>query len=256
MSPKNKISTVIITHNEESNIERALQSVLWTDEILIYDGNSDDKTLEICRKYNCNIHIRNEWSGFGNAKREAVNLAKNDIILSLDADEELSKDLILKIQTFSESDLCNFAYKIRRKSYFLGKLIKYSSWQSDYPLRIFNRKTGNFNLNKVHEYVETTAEIKPINEEIIHYAYPNLDIYNRKMLKYAELSAESKYLSGKTTNLLKAIISAKWKFIKMYFLGLGILDGKAGLILAINSAFGVYLKHILLIDKWRRQKKS
>lgn len=257
MNTIDKISVVIITYNEESNIERCLRSLQFADEIIIYDGNSTDRTLEICNKYNCKIHQRNEWRGFGIAKQEAVDFAQNNWVLVIDADEELTEKLIEKlIELQNANDSKYSAYKILRKSYFLGNLINYSSWQSDAPLRLFDKRIGKFNQNIVHEFVEVDTEVGLIKEHILHYTYPDLKGYLDKMVKYAELGAEQNFLRGKRSSLSRALLSGILKFIKMYFLRFGILDGKHGLILAINSAFGVYLKHTLLMDKWKLTEKN
>lgn len=256
MNKIDKISVVIITYNEEANIERCLRSLQFADEIIIYDGNSTDNTIEICNKYNCKIHIRTEWNGFGIAKQEAVEFAQNNWVLVIDADEELTEGLIEKLIDLQNNHSKCLAYKINRKSYFLGKLINYSSWQSDAPLRLFDKRIGKFNQNIVHEFVEIDAEVGLIKEHILHYTYPNLKGYLDKMIKYAELGAEQNYQRGKQSSLSRAILSGILKFVKMYLLRLGILDGKHGLILAINSAFGVYLKHTLLMDKWKLTEKN
>lgn len=252
MNRIDKISAVIITQNEEANIERCLRSLQFADEIVVYDGMSTDKTVEICNKYNCKVFQRPEWLGFGIAKQQAVAYAENDWVIVIDADEELSPELINKILEIKSGKMPLAAgYKILRKSYFLGKIVNYSSWQSDAPLRFFDRRKGEFNKNIVHEFVVLNGPPALIKEHIFHYTYPNLKGYLEKMVKYAELGAEQNYNRGKRSNLFNAIVSAKLKFIKMYFLRLGILDGKNGLILAINSAYGVFLKHLLIIDKAR-----
>ena len=252
-----ELSVFLPAYNEEANIERCLRSLQFADEIIIYDGNSTDNTIEICNKYNCKIHFRNAWNGFGIAKQEAVDFAQNNWVLVIDADEELTEKLIEKLINMQTTNQSKYsAYKINRKSYFLGKLINYSSWQSDAPLRLFDKRVGKFNQNIVHEFVEIDAEVGLIKEHILHYTYPTLKGYLDKMIKYAELGAEQNFQRGKSSSLSRAILSAILKFVKMYFLRLGILDGKHGLILAINSAFGVYLKHTLLMDKWKLSEKN
>lgn len=251
-----RISVVIITYNEEANIERCLRSLQFADEIVIYDGNSTDKTIEICNKYNCKIHTRTQWLGFGIAKQAAVDLAHNDWILVVDADEELTTELIEKLVDLRDKGSEYAGYKIKRKSYFLGKLVNYSSWQTDAPLRFFDRKIGKFNTNIVHEFVEMNAEVGYLKEHLLHYTYPNLKGYLDKMIKYAELGAEQNFKRGKKSNLFRAFLSGILKFIKMYIIRFGFMDGANGLILAINSAFGVYLKHTLLMDKWKNTKNN
>ena len=143
-----KVTAAIITKNEENNIERCLKSLDWVDEILVLDSGSTDKTLEICAKYKTKI-VETEWLGFGRTKKAAVETASNNWVLSIDADEEVSKELQIRIKEILKQPIMN-GYKIKRHSYFLGKRIKYCGWSSDYPVRLFDRTKGNFNNREVH----------------------------------------------------------------------------------------------------------
>jgi len=250
-----KLSTIIITKNEEHNIRRCLESVKWTDEVIIYDSGSQDNTINICKEYNCEIYNHNVWEGFGKAKHEAVCLAKNDWVFVIDADEECSEGLQKKILSIlSSSDAINgvptnksdrlYAYTIKRNPFYLGKEIKHSGWQRDYTLRLFNRQYGNFNDKIVHEYVEVNTPIGRINEVLYHYTYPNIKTHLDKMLHYSRLNAEQLLQKRKKGSICSALFHAIGKFFKMYILNAGFLDGKVGFILAINSAFGVWIKYI------------
>lgn len=248
---KNKISAVIITKNEERNIERCLKSLLWVDEIVVVDANSTDKTIEICKKYNCKI-IQKEWEGYGKTKKIAVENTTNDWIISIDADEEVTSDLIEEIKRILEVPKFN-VYKIKINSFFLGKQIKYCGWNNEFKKRLFNKKYGNYNESPVHEAVEIKGERGVIYAPINHYTYPTIQLQIYKMNLYSELSAQSLFEQQKSTNPILAIIYGIFKFIKMYIFQLGFLDGFRGLILSINTAFGVYLKYIKL---WSQKKGS
>jgi (heptosyl)LPS beta-1,4-glucosyltransferase len=245
----NKISVVIICKNEENNIRRCLESIKWADEIVIYDTGSTDKTLNICAEYTKTIYTENAWEGFGKAKHDAVGLAKNDWIFSIDADEEVSESLKNKILDMKDSLSKETAYRIKRNSFYMGKMIRFSGWQRDYTLRLFNRQYGNFNLKTVHESVETKANVMNLKEVLYHYTYPCIKTHISKMVYYSELGAGSWEQKGKRACIMKACLSGFFKFIKMYVFRLGFLDGKVGFILAINSGFGVYLKYVYLWEK-------
>ena len=246
----NKISVSIITKNEESNIKRCLNSVKWVDEIIVVDSGSTDGTLEICKNYHCKI-IETEWLGFGRTKQIGVNAATNDWVLSIDADEEVSDKLKDKILELVQSTQFH-AFNIKRVSYYLKKRIQYSGWQTDYPLRLFNKKYGNFNDASVHESVvidgENTSTIQAL---LYHYPYQSISSHISKINLYTQLGAQKLFDKGKGTTLIYAVLSGIVKFIKMYLIKKGFLDGKEGLILAILSGFSSTLKYFKLWSLWK-----
>jgi glycosyltransferase involved in cell wall biosynthesis len=247
-----KLSTAIITLNEEANIERCLKSVRWADEIVIVDSGSTDSTQEICHKYNCKF-IPSPWLGFGKTKQLAVDKASNNWILVLDADEELTPELIEEIKALLNSEPPCSGYRIKRNSFYLGKPVRHCGWNNDYTLRLFNRNCGGFNDKTVHEYVELKGQVCQMKNAMLHYTYPDLDTHFTKMRKYAVLGADAMYKKGKKSNPCSAVLRSNLKFLKMYFLQLGFLDGKTGFLLSVNSAWGVYLKYLLL---WAKNKSK
>ncbi len=243
-----KISAVIITLNEEQNIERCLKSLQWVDEIVVVDSGSQDRTIEICQQYGVKI-VQTKWQGFGKTKQFAILQARHDWILSIDADEEVTSALKERLEKVLQNAEPRVAYRIKRQSFYLNRRIKFSGWQNDYPLRLFNRKFGRFNELPVHESIIFNGEIRRIHEPLNHYPYPTISSHIQKMDRYTNLSAlESK----QSSSLLGSLMRALFRFVKMYFLKAGFLDGKVGFILCFNSAFGIYLKYIKLWEK--RQK--
>lgn len=242
----NKISAAIITNNEEANIERCLKSLFWVDEIVVVDSFSTDKTIDICRKYNCKI-FQTEWKGFGITKKFAVDNASHDWILSIDSDEVVTDELKNKIEDILSKPEFN-GYKIRRRSFYLSREIKHCGWDKDFPLRLFNRKYGNFNEDLVHESVVLKEQKSKISEPLLHYTYPTINLHISKMNRYSEL-AQSKNIENKKYSILASMFFGINKFLKMYVLQKGFLDGKIGFLLCIHSAFGVYLKYIKIWQK-------
>ncbi|MEE4311248.1 MAG: glycosyltransferase family 2 protein [candidate division KSB1 bacterium] len=239
-----KITVTIITKNEETNIERCLKSVAWADEIVVADSGSTDATIEICKRHNCKI-IMHEWLGFGPMKRLAVDSAMNHWIFSIDADEEVTDVLRQRIADVMKSPEYN-GYRIKRRSFYMGKPINYCGWQRDYQLRLFDRRFGNFNAKQVHESVQMSGEIGRIESPLLHYTYPTLHSHIQRMNRYADLGAQQLKDKGKSASIFSALMRGIVKFIKMYLFNFGILDGRRGFILCYNSAFGVYLKYIRL----------
>lgn len=244
------VSVVIITKNEEKIIERCLKSVQWSNEVVVViDNESSDTTDDICRQYNCRI-IFSDWLGFGLMKRLAVDSATNDWIFSIDSDEEVSEDLKIKILTIMQNPE-HEGYRIRRIAYYLDKPIHHGGWNRDYPLRLFNRKHGNFNNKIVHESVQIKGKIGSIAAPLFHYTYPTINTHIEKMNRYTDLGTQQLIEKRKTSSILSAVTRGLLRFIKMYFLQRGFLDGKIGFVLCYNSAFGVYLKYIKLWEKSR-----
>ena len=248
--PTPKISAVIITFNEEKNIARCISSLGFADEIIVYDGKSGDATREIAREAACRVILRDCWNGFGIAKQEAVAFAKNDYIFSIDADEAVSPELAESIRhaiAKASENGSGATFRTMRKNFFLGKEIKHSGWKNDAPVRLFDRRFANFNSAIVHEEVLPADNAEILDGFLLHYSNADLTTYTHKMLHYAEAAAEKKRTKGKTSSLTKAILAGAFKFVKKYFLQLGIFDGRHGLILALNSAYGEFYRYLLLI---------
>jgi glycosyltransferase involved in cell wall biosynthesis len=246
------LSVAIITQNEEKNIRRCLESVKWVKDIVVLDSMSTDKTKDICREFNCNFLV-SPWLGFGKMKAIAVENTVNEWVLSIDADEELTAVLITEIQQILQTVPQYFGYRIKRKSFYLGSLIRHCGWDKDYTLRLFNKTRGNFNDKSVHEYVELDGSVGYLNNEMLHYTYPTLATHYEKMRHYAELGAEILFNQHRNSSPFKALLRGFLKFIKMFLLQKGFLDGLKGFMLSVNSAWGVYYKYLLL---WEMNKSK
>ncbi len=251
-----KISVVMITKNEEKNIEKCIQSLLWADEIIVLDTGSTDQTIQLLEKYPVKITIQKEWKGFGLAKQEAVNLANHDWILSIDADEIITEKLQGIIREKAGQNPLIKGFRIKRNSFYCGQEIKHFGWDKDYTLRLFHKSYGHYNEKIVHEYVVLSTEAGRINEPILHYTYPEISIHIQKMISYAKLGAEQDFAKGRKTNIFSAIFATFHYFVKMYVLKRGFLDGRIGLILVLNSCFGVFLKYIYIWELCRNQSKK
>jgi len=233
MSPP--ISVVIITLNEEHNIKHCLDSVSLFDEIIIVDSGSTDQTIDIAEKHGAKI-IRQEWLGFGPQKQFAVNHASNDWILSVDADEILSQDLIENIFKVTLTDQ-SVAYSINRRSYFLGKEVKYSGWNPDWIIRLFNKNKCHFTDDLVHERIIGFARLHKLSGLIYHNTYSSENDILEKTQKYGLLGKASR-----TKNKNK-YFSALWAFIRTFILKFGFLDGHTGLKIALMNFKTTFIKY-------------
>lgn len=223
-----KISVAVITKNEETNISRMITSCNSFNEIVIVDSGSDDSTVETAISLGARC-IKSWWRGFGAQKQFAVESCSNDWVLSLDADEELSDALSQEIKRLSLDDF-TLAFEFKRVSYFLGKPVRFSGWQNDYVVRLFNRKKAHFSNDLVHEKITGYEnKIRLARGIIYHYSYRSKDDVDRKIQLYGELGAQKLLETGvKPTGLYLAHAKSIFAFVRTFILRLGFLDGKTG----------------------------
>ena len=241
-----KISAIIITKNEEHSIRECLESISWVNEIIIVDSGSKDKTLKICKEFGAKIFVK-PWLGFGFQKNTALKLAQFKWVLSIDADEIITSKLKNEIIAIVKSKFPAEAYSIPRRSFYCGKLIRFSGWQSDFVVRLFQKKFCKFSNDLVHEKVLVSGTVVKIKSHMIHNAFENFEEVIKKINIYSSLGASMLHKKNKTSSLKKALFHAFWIFIKTYFIKLGFLDGRSGLMLAISNAEGTYYRYIKLM---------
>ena len=242
----NSISAIIITKNEEHSIRKCLTSISWADEIIVIDSGSKDHTLKICREFGAKIFTKS-WRGFGFQKNEALRHAKFKWVLSIDADEIITSKLKKEIILIAGSDNTAEAYSIPRQSFYCGNLIKFSGWQSDFVVRFFQKKFCKFSNDLVHERVIVNGTTLKIKSYMLHNAFENFEEVVKKMNVYSSLVALMLHKNNKKSSLKKALFHAFWSFFKTYFIKLGFLDGRSGLMLAISNAEGTYYRYIKLM---------
>ena len=243
---KLKISAIIITKDEEHSIRECLQSISWVDEIIVVDSESKDQTLKICKEFRAKIFTKS-WQGFGPQKNEAIKHAKYKWILSIDADEIITPELKKEIIAITKSNNPSEAYSICRRSFYCGRLIKFSGWQSDFVVRFFQKKFCKFSDDLVHEKVLVNGVTLKTKSYMIHNAFENFEEVIKKINVYSSLSASMFYKKNRKSSLKKAILHAFWSFIKTYIIKLGFLDGKYGFMLSISNAEGTYYRYIKLM---------
>ncbi|MDF1698456.1 MAG: glycosyltransferase family 2 protein [Saprospiraceae bacterium] len=232
-----RISAVIITKNEVDRIATCIQSILpLTHDIIVVDSGSTDGTIAKAKELGAQV-VQTEWKGFGATKNFGHTKAKYDWILSVDADESLSKELSLEIKNLPLEKGC--VYAIDRKNYYGDQWIKYSGWSPDWVQRIFNKQEVQWNDNLVHEKLvlpKSTTCIK-LNHKLEHHSYRSLDDHKEKIESYAALRAKIWFNTGKSPSTLKRIFGPIFKAFKSYILKLGFLDGKNGWIIAKMNAY-------------------
>jgi glycosyltransferase involved in cell wall biosynthesis len=247
------LSVVIITYNEERNIGRCLASVKdIAEEVIVIDSFSTDKTEDICRGSGAVIYKR-KWDDFASARNFGALKAKHDLVLALDADEELSPELQRSIAEAKASPLGARAYKFIRLSNYCGTWIRHGGWYPDIKARIYDRKKTKWQ-GLVHAELEGIGrnDAMLLPGECRHYSYYAMAEHVVKTKRYADLYAHELFDKGKKSSLLHIVCNPAVKFIRDYLLRLGFLDGRSGLVIACLTAYGTFLKYATL----RRLRKE
>ena len=221
-------------------------------QIVVVDTQSTDRTLAIAQRYGALISSPPDWPGFGPQKNRALDLASEDWVLSLDADERLTPELRAEIKGVLDKPQTD-CYAIPRLSWYCGRFMRHSGWTPDYVDRLFKRGSARFSTDLVHERLIPKGPVLRLKNQMLHCSFMNLAQVQEKMERYSTASAQQAFLRGKTASPLKAILHGAWSFFRTYILRAGFLDGPQGFSLALANAKGSYLRYIKL---WRLIKKS
>ena len=252
------ISAVIITKNEERNIERCIISLKGVaDEIIVVDSFSTDKTAAICSRLG--VHFtEKEFVDYASQKNYGNSLTKFPYILSLDADEALSMDLRKSIQSWKNTAGPD-VLKVNRLTNFCGEWIKHGGWYPDAKFRLFDKTKARWAGEKVHEFLEVDKNaIKGnLKGDLLHFSFYTIEQHLSTINKFSTLKAEIHFEKGKKSNLLKTLVAPGFKFFKVYILKGGFRDGWRGYVIARNSAYSVFLKYSKLKQlEVEKQEKS
>lgn len=240
------LSVVIITHNEEANIERAVKSVDFAHEVIVVDSHSTDRTVEIAKSLGARV-VQHAWEGFGKQKNIAIDHATCDWVLSLDADEIIPTKAVAAIKEAMESRQYD-AYYLPRRTFFLGRWIHHGGWYPDWQLRLFRRGITQFSEAEIHERVIEPERATRLPAVVIdHYSYRDVSDYITRLNRYTSLEAEQKWQTV-TMNGLQLILKPYYRFFQQYILHRGFMDGKAGFLIAALSAWYVFVVHVKIFE--------
>lgn len=238
------ISAVVITHNEESNIERCLASVSFTDEIVVLDSFSEDRTVELARRFTDKVSQR-AFAGYADQKNAAMALASNDWVLVIDADEVVSEPLASEIRLAIEGEEYA-AYRMPRLSYFMNKPIRHCGWYPDYVIKLMRKSKSHYPDRLVHEKPEVVGPIGTLEHDLLHYTYRDLEQLCRKVVSYSRAASRQKMRDGERFALSKLLFAPGLTFLKKYVLQQGFRDGLPGFVVCAMAQFGVFLRYAML----------
>lgn len=244
---KLNLSVALIVYNEEERLPKTLESIKdIASEIIVIDSSSTDNTCAIAKSYGAKIY-NEEWCGFVEQKNSLTKKCTKEYILYLDADEVVNDELKQAITCAVQNGKSD-GYYIRRKTHYLGRLLKYS-WQKDERLRLVKASANPLWVGEiVHEELKVNGSTSHLAGYIIHYSYRDIDDHFKRTIRYARLSAESYYKKGKKFKLSRMIFSPAIAFMKIYIVKGGFLDGIPGLIAGVSAFVYGFLKYAFLWD--------
>ena len=244
---KQKLTAIIPCKNEELNIRSCIESLLdISDEIIVADSGSMDKTMEIAREYNCRI-IEREYVYSADFKNWAIPQANHEWVLIVDADERVTPELAEEIKQELQGIHQHDGYIIYRRNYIFGHVVKRSGWGTDNVLRLFKRELSRYKDMKVHsEIVIETGRVGKLKGKLEHFTYWNFGQITKKHGRYATWAAEELRDKGVKSGFLQMTFLPMWRFFRQYVIQRGFLDGIPGLIVCAISMYYVFLKYAKL----------
>jgi glycosyltransferase involved in cell wall biosynthesis len=249
-----KLSTVIITFNEEKNIERCLKSAApVSDEIVVVDSSSSDRTVDIARKCGGRV-IQHAFEGHVQQKNFALAQASNDWVLALDADECVSPELAEGIMRFKMSDEAVDACYVSRRTFYLTDWFTRGGWYPDRKIRLFSKKQARWEGRNPHDYVQPapTARVGFIHGDLLHYTYADLTQHVERIQSFSGIAAAEKQGRHVCGVRFRVFVNPIFKFVKTYFYQKAFLEGTRGFVFSVMASFSVFLKYAKLWELGRK----
>ncbi|HVF40228.1 MAG TPA: glycosyltransferase family 2 protein [Gemmatimonadaceae bacterium] len=237
------VTVVIAARNEAANIGPCVESLRWASEIIVVENDSTDDTVERARSAGA-IVISNPFITIGQQRNVAIARSSSEWILVVDADERGSPALAAEIRDVIMKP-SHDGYRIRRRNFFLGQEIRHGGWEHDRPLRLF-RSQLRYNASRVHEHVETSGSIGELTAPLTHSPYESIDQYFEKLDRYSRWWAEDRFDRGKQVGAFAVVSRPPARFVRMYILKGGWMDGAAGAVLACLASASVMAKYARL----------
>jgi len=245
------VSACIITYNEADRIEACLRSVSFCDELLVVDSHSSDDTRARAAALGARV-IERDWPGYRSQKQFAVETARHDWVLCLDADERVSAPLRAELEALRAGGFAGAAgWSIPRITDYFGRFLRHGNAYPDRLVRLFDRRRGGWSGYEIHENTRVSGRIARLHGHLEHYSYRSLGDHLARMQRYADLMAQAMYDAGRRCGLAPVLLNAQWRFVRGYLLRLGFLDGWRGLVFALIESQYVRRKYLGLYMRSR-----
>lgn len=250
-----QISAVLITFNEEHNIEAALRSLEGVaDEIVVVDSHSADRTAKIARKFTDRVFERT-WTNYADQKNFGDEQTRHLWILSLDADERLSPELRAEILALKDGTPDCAAFSMPRRVFYLGRWIRHSGWYPDRRIRLFRRDAARWEGAYVHERLAVSGDVRPLSGDLQHFTYRSIADHVARINTFSELGAQKLYAARRKARWTQLVFLPPARFLKSYVVRLGFLDGFAGLVIAVLTGYAIFLRYAKLREIWEKGKR-
>ena len=237
-----RITAIIPTLNEQHNIVDAIKSVDFADEIMVVDSFSTDKTIELATPLADTI-LQREYENSASQKNWSIPQAKYQWILLLDADERVKEELKKEVLSVLESKTNYDGFWIKRENYFMGKRVYFSGWRGDRVIRLFKRDECKYEKKHVHAEIVSKGKIGILKNKLTHNTFKNKEDYLKKLERYAKWQAKDYDKKTGSITIFHTLIKPIFRFIKHYFIQLGILDGYVGFIISFYQAKAVKMRY-------------
>jgi glycosyltransferase involved in cell wall biosynthesis len=259
MADKLPISVYVLTFNNLRTIERCLKSLRWAEELVVVDSGSTDGTYEICQRHTDKLYQR-EFQGHRDQYQYAADLTTHQWIMFVDADEEVPQELVEEIGRMLKDDAKGVdGFFIYRRTYYLGKWIRYGGWYPDGEIRLYRRDKGRWE-GGLHAKIVVGGKVSVLKNKYLHYTYRDISDQIQTIDRYSNIAAQDMAESGKKFCLLKLLFHPPFRFIKEYLFKSGFRDGLPGLIITVSTMFYVFIKYAKLweisISKKEREDDS
>ncbi|HMJ19264.1 MAG TPA: glycosyltransferase family 2 protein [Gemmatimonadaceae bacterium] len=245
------VTAVIAAHNESANIEACIASVDWASQVMVVENDSIDDTVDRARGAGATV-ISPRFTTIGAQRNHAIARVTTPWVFVLDADERCTPELAAEITRVVATPGNHAAFRVPRRNFFLGKEIRHGGWGSDRPVRLFKREL-RYNASLVHEHVDVTGEVGALRNALLHYTYTSLDQYFEKFNRYSRWWAQQNHARGRRGSAAAVVFKPPARFISMYLLKGGFLDGAPGIVVACLAAASVMAKYARL---WELSRKG
>ncbi len=249
------LSIAIIACNEEERLPACLESAGFADDVVVVDGGSRDRTVEIARAFGCRVYEQ-PWRGFARQKQFAVDRCRHDWVLILDADERVPPETAARIGQLALADSCpNAAFSLTRRNFFHGRWIRRCGWWPDRVTRLVDRRRGRFSTRLVHEQWLADGPVEPLDVSLEHRSFNGYADLLVKLQRYSTLSSREMLSVGAVARWWSAPAHGLWMFITTYVLQLGLLEGFDGFVISLANAGGSFMKYAKLYELQRYGKE-